>query len=53
MLHTQICRHFKRKEVVDTQSRKVSDKIVASVFTKISDMLIVYILNMLLLGIFW
>ena len=25
---------FKRKEVVDTQSRKVTDKIVASVFTK-------------------
>ena len=43
---------MKRKEVVDTQSRKVTDKIVASVFTKNSDMLMVYILNILLLGIF-
>ena len=49
MLHTQICRHLKRKEFVDTQSRKVTDKIVASVFTKISDMLMVYILNMLVI----
>ena len=34
MLHSQIWRHLKRKEVVDTQSRKVTDKIVPSVFTK-------------------
>ena len=34
MLHTQIWRPLKRKEVVDTQSRKVTDKIVTSVFTK-------------------
>ena len=34
MLHTQIWKHLKIKEVVDTQSRKVTDKIVASVFTK-------------------
>ena len=34
MLHTQIRRNLKRKEVVDTQSRKVTDKMVASVFTK-------------------
>ena len=33
MLHTQIWRHLKRNEVVDTQRRKVTDKIVASVFT--------------------
>ena len=34
MLHTPIWGHLKRKEVVDTQSGKVADKIVASVFTK-------------------
>ena len=34
MLHTLIWRHLKRKDVVDTKSRKVTAKIVASVFTK-------------------
>ena len=34
MLHTHIWRHVRRKDVVDTQTRKVTDKIVASVFTK-------------------
>ena len=34
MLYTQIWRHLKRKAVIDTQRRKVTDKIVASVFTK-------------------
>ena len=34
ILKYKIWRHLKRKEVVDTQSRKVTDKIVASVFTK-------------------
>ena len=42
-----------KKEVVDTKRRKVTDNIVASVLTKKSDMFMVYITNMLFLGIFW
>ena len=53
MLHTQIWRYLKRKEVVDTQSRNVTDKIVASVFTNNKNMFMVYIMNILLLGIVW